>query len=351
MPKLLQHIAVILLGLISMNASAKLAGKNVILVHGFISTDINQNRSDSQLLNGAKSYWQDYWRGKVSNVNKHILYWPSAERVEGKIKDKIRSQLIALGNDCINGCIFVTHSTGDLVTRYMLKNLGAWGLSNKVKVDAVIDFAGAGGGTKLAEIAVAISEGSGAVNSAQRWAVQQALQFTPQKGKMGVMYDLVPSKSRSIATGYVGVPRLRYVGTGTEFAGATKPFLTGKSDSVVAMHSACGAANFGDYQSCVGNVANNGELKSVRGAGSLWANHYPILMGEKTTHGGTINNNKGSEFTTVNNNKNYGGLNVSFATKTERKWWSGGRNVRWVRYNNQWGSNYSMSNLVYNELN
>ncbi len=351
MKKLLTTVVTIILLTLSSNTWAQLAGKNVILIHGLIPSDINNNRSNSQLLTGAKNYWQDYWKNKVTNTNKHILYWPAAERVEGKIKDKIRNQLVALGNDCINGCIFVTHSTGDLVTRYMLKHLGAWGLANKVKVSAVLDFAGAGGGTKLAELAVAVSEGSGAINSLQKWAVELALGFTPQQGNMGVMYDLMPSIARSISTGYSSTPRLRFVGTGRQYGGITKLFLTGKSDSVVAMHSACGAANFGDYQSCASNVANNGVLKSVSGPGNLWANHYPILMGEKTTHSGAINNDKGSEFTTIHNNRAFNGVNVDFATKTQRKWWSFGRKVRWLKHNNQWGSKSSMSSIVFNTLN
>ncbi len=347
MKKLLSIVVTSLLLTLSTSSWAQLAGKNVILIHGFVPSDINKSLTDSQLLASAQHYWQDYWKNKVSNVNKHILYWPSSERVEGKIKDKIRNQLVALGNDCIDGCIFVTHSTGDLVARYMIKHLTAWGLENKVKVSAVLDFAGAGGGTKLAEIAVAVAGGSG--NSIQEQLVR--LVIGDLQGNLGVLYDLVPSMARSISTGYSSVPRLRFVGTGTEFAGISKPFLTGKSDSVVAMHSACGAANFGDYQSCASNVANNGVLKSVTGPGNLWANHYPILMGEKTTHSDAINNDKGSEFTTIHNNQTFNGVDLAFATKTERKWWSFGKKVRWVQYNNQWGSKSSMSDLVFNSLN
>ena len=56
-------------------------------------------------------------------------------------------------------------------------------------------------------------------------------------------------------------------------------------------------------------------------------------------------------FTTIHNNRAFNGVNVDFATKTQRKWWSFGRKVRWLKHNKQWGSKSSMSSIVFNTLN
>lgn len=332
---------------LSLGVEAKLAGKNVVLVHGFRSTDIQDRPSDSQLQSLANSYWSAYWGGKAEA----ILYWSSAERVSGVIKDQIKSQLKTLESNgtCQNGCIFVTHSTGDLVTRYALSKLGQWGISSsKFKVLAVIDFAGAGGGTEIADVAVGVSEGSGWVNSVQRAAVNTFMGFTPEKGKMGVLYDLQPNTARATATSNSSVPRLRFVGTGSEYAGVTKPFIAGSDDSVVPLHSACGASVPGNFDSCSKSIQNNGVITTVSAApSSLWYNHYAILMGEKTNHSQTINTSKSGEFATVTNNTTKGGLSIDFATKTETKWWSWGKNVRWVVN----GSSKSMSANVFDTLN
>ncbi|QSP96366.1 hypothetical protein LPB19_08325 [Marinobacter salinisoli] len=341
----------ILLAMASLS-QAKLAGKNVVLVHGFRASDIENRPSDSSLQSLANSYWSEYWN--QSGRAEKVLYWSSAERVTGGIKDDIRRQLTGIANagTCANGCVFVTHSTGDLVTRYAIRNLGAWGLSSKIKVLAVLDFAGAGGGTELADVAVGVSEGEGWVNSAQRSAIRTFLGFDPQRGQLGVLYDLQPSRARNLATANSGVPRMRFVGTGWQYAGATKPFLSGMDDSVVPLHSACGATTAGAYDTCDRNVANNGELKTVsKSPAGIWYNHFPVIMGEKTNHSGVINNDTGSEFTTVKNNFSRNGITVDFQTKTESKWWSWGTKVRWVRFNGQWGSRYNLSRVVYETLN
>ncbi len=328
-------------------AEAKLAGKNVVLVHGFRSTDLKTLPNDATLKSSADTYWSAYWGSKAEAK----LYWSSADRISGGIKDKIKAQITTLANNgtCSAGCVIVTHSTGDLVTRYALQNLSAWGISNtKFKVLAVLDFAGAGGGTEMADLAVAISEGSGWVNSVQKSAVNTFMGFTPEKGKMGVMYDLQPANARTIAMSNSSYPRLRFVGTGWEYAGVTKPFLKGMDDSVVPVHSACGAPADGEYDSCSRSIANNGVIESVSKApASLWYNHYAVLMGEKTNHGGAINNSTGSEFATVSNNFSKNGITVDFATTTESKWWSLGKKVRWVNG----GASTSMSNKVYTTLN
>jgi hypothetical protein len=75
-------------------------------------------------------------------------------------------------------------------------------------------------------------------------------------------------------------------------------------------------------------------------------NHYAVLMGEKTNHSDVINNSRSGNFTTVSNNTTKG-VNVDFATKTSRKWWSWGKKVRWVTN----GDRKSMSANVFDTLN
>ncbi len=326
---------------------AKLAGKNVVLVHGFRATDLRDHPGTSQLKSLANQYWQAYWGARAEAV----IYWSSDQRVSGVIKDQVKAQFKALesAGTCASGCVIVTHSTGDLVTRYALSKLGQWGIStSRFRILAVLDFAGAGGGTEIADTAVAVSEGSGWVNSAMKAAVNTFMGFTPTKGQMGVLYDLQPANARNLATGSDSYPRLRFAGTGWQYAGVTKPFISGADDSVVPLHSACGAASQGSYDSCSKSVQPNGVITSVSKApGSLWYNHYAVLMGEKTNHGDAISNTTGNELTTVSNNFSRNGITVDFATTTSTKWWSWGKQVRWVKN----GSSYSMSANVYNTLN
>lgn len=333
------------------SAEAQLAGKNVILVHGFQSYQIKDKPDAPALQDNANRYWSGYWGSRAERA----FYWSSAERLSGGIKDQIREQVLdtARSGLCAAGCVVVTHSTGDLVTRYMLKNLNNWlssaGLpANSFQVLATLDFAGAGGGTEIADIAVGISEGSGIINSIQKWAVELFMGFRPEQGQVGVLYDLQPNTARNSAIFNGPVPRLRFAGTGSSNGGVTKPFIAGADDGVVPLHSACGAASKGDYDSCSSVIQPNGVLTSVSKApSSLWYNHYAVLMGENTNHGQAISSDTSGNMATVTNNTTKGGLNIDFNDYTEAKWWSWWKKVRWVRN----GDQYSMSDNVYRTLN
>ena len=323
----------------AMSSSAAIDGMKVVLIHGFQAEDLNESHRsskasqygsyDNYLKHRAKNvYWDGPWEGKADAS----IWWDSKERIKQGIADDVKAQFNALSQDNnFKGkpLLLVTHSTGDLVTRHALKKLSKWGLnSSNFKVMAVMDFAGAGGGTEIAEIAYDISVGDGGVNSAQRAAVNAIMGFSPDQGKMGVMEDLRPGVARGINSGASSYPRLRFVGTGWEYAGATKPFLKGMDDSVVPLHSACMASSDGAYDSCVNNVANNGVLKSVsKSPSSLWNNYHPILMGEKTHHGGTIGTQKGREIATVNssNTVTKNRVRMRYSTTTKKHWWSNGK--------------------------
>jgi hypothetical protein len=339
-------LIVLSLLIVSVGAQAKLAGKNVVLVHGFNPLDLLERPADSELQGRANNYWNEYWLNKAE-AN---LYWASTDRISGGIKDDIQDQFqeLAANGTCRDGCVFVTHSTGDLVTRYALSKLGQWGISsNDFKVLAVLDFAGAGGGTELADLAVSVTSGFGLINSVQRAAINTFLGFDADAGLLGVLYDLRPATARSTATANNSVPRLRFVGAGSQYLGITKPFILGSDDAVVPMHSACGATSKSAYDSCSRSIKNNGVISYVSKApSSLMYNHYAVLMGEKTNHSDAINNSRSGNFTTVSNNTTKG-VNVDFATKTSRKWWSWGKKVRWVTN----GDRKSMSANVFDTLN
>ena len=333
--------------LLSMGAEAKLAGKKVVLVHGFQPAQLLNIPTVNQQISDANSYWSQYWGSRAEAK----IYWSSAERVTGGIKDSVKSQLqsLAAQGTCANGCVFVTHSTGDLVLRYALSKLGQWGISSsQFKVLAVLDFAGAGGGTELADIAVSISQGSGIINSVQKAAIDLFLGFDfDADDGVGVLNDLRPGTARATAVNNNSMPRLRFVGAGWQYAGATKPFISGSDDSVVPLHSACGASYNGSYDSCSSSVTTEGVLKSVSAApSSLWFNHYPVLMGDDTDHSQAISNSTSGDFTTVVNNTTLG-VNLDFQTTTSRKWWAFWKKVRTVKN----GSYYSMSANVFNTLN
>ena len=336
-----------LLGLmLSFSGHATLAGKNVVLVHGFQNGDLPNPPSVSQQRQNANEYWSDYWLNRAEAV----LYWSSADRVTGSIKDSIRTQIKQLeaARTCAAGCVFVTHSTGDLVTRDALTRLGQWGVnSNHFRVLTVLDIAGAGGGTELADVAYNVAVGSGFINSLQRAAVDLVLGFTPNQNNIGVLNDLRPAVARSTALSSNSTPRLRFVGAGDQYLRVTKGFIKGYDDSVVPFHSACGSRVSGDYESCNRSIRTNGQLKSSRAPSSLYPYHYPVLMGDDTDHSEAINNSRSGDFATITNDRTFGGIRVDFNDHTERKWWSWWTKVRLVRN----GSSKSMSANIYDTLN
>lgn len=333
---------------ISASATASIAGKPLILVHGFNFTDLQNTPPNEQfLLQQSREYFGDFWTARADRHH----YYSSADRVSGGVKDQFRRHFQELESSglCINGCVFVTHSTGDLVLRDALNRLGQWGIDkNRVKVLTVIDFAGAGGGTELADLAANVATGGGFVDFTVRQVVRAFLGVDPTSSGLGVVNDLRPVNARNIAQGNQGVPRLRFVGTGTEFLGITKPFMPGKDDSVVPLHSACGSNRAASYDSCSSGIRNNGVLRSASAPSALLASHYPILMGEKVNHSQHINNDRvGGIYAPITNNVSANGIVVDFDESTGRKWWSWGARVRSVDDSQR----KSMSENVFDTLN
>ena len=131
----------------------------IVLIHGF---QPQQLISDGDVTASGQNYWKGYW----DNLSDARIDWPSYERIEGKIAtDYVWPKLkeFSQSNFCNPGCIFVTHSTGDLVARYIIENQETW-LENAglapLNIVATFDIAGAGGGSELADLAVSVAQGT-----------------------------------------------------------------------------------------------------------------------------------------------------------------------------------------------
>lgn len=129
-----------------LSSFAALGEHPIILIHGFQAGQLQTKPNHDAVIADGKNYWQDYWLAKADDR----IDWPSQERVAGKIStDYIwpKLQELSKNNTCKNGCILVTHSTGDLVARHLLDNQENW-LTNAgltpLKIIATFDFAGAG---------------------------------------------------------------------------------------------------------------------------------------------------------------------------------------------------------------
>ncbi|GAA6138520.1 hypothetical protein NBRC116583_22670 [Arenicella sp. 4NH20-0111] len=343
---LLITLTLVSLTTISFQSNAKFAGKNLILVHGLKVDDFKNRPTDAQLPGLAESYWSEYWGNRAEAK----LYWPATARITGRVKDLIRAQIkdLEARGTCAAGCVFLTHSAGDLVTRDALTRLRQWGVDpNRFKVLATLDLAGAGGGSELANLAINVSDGGGIISSIQRRIVKLFTGINPSRGTLGTVYDLRPSNARSIGRTNTGTPRLRFVGTGAAYLGVSRPFVKGNDDGVVGVHSTCGASSARSYDSCSRSVRDNGVLRSTSGPSSFMSNHYPILMGSSTDHFEIITNKRTGNYTTVTNGRTLGGIRLDFSTKTKRKWWALWRKVRQVKN----GDRKSMSANIYDTLN
>ena len=342
----------LLAGLLSGTAQAAVGGYSVVLVHGFQADNLESKPTGEQVRTNGAQYWAQYWRDRADER----IDWPSQERIASKItSDYVWPKLQQMSRDktCANGCVFVTHSTGDLVTRYIIDNQALW-LKNAglqpLNIVATFDFAGAGGGVELADLAVNVANGSGLIDASLRFAVSLWLGMTPTQANIGVLNDLRVNSARQLAAlPSSRVPRLRFSGAGSDFLGATGAFLPGEDDGVVASHSSCGAASVGSYNSCSLTVAFDGKLTSVSGPSKFMPYHYPMLMSEGYSHGDTISNSAKDEVTTANSSVNFlNGDNLQFSTYEEKRgWWVFSSRYRLVRNS----ANTSMSSLVYQAAN
>ncbi len=285
-PALLGSLALSL----SMASTAQVAGYDVLLVNGFQMGQLTDQPANGDVVyDEAVSYWQGkYWGDK----NEGYLAWDSSDRLEGANGAAVEAAswlayYVAQEGRCIssNPCVLLTHSTGDLLVRYVLANKESL-LDGKlsdaqiadIDVVSILDFAGAGGGTELASAAVTVFDGASSALSTldsmiklvSGWSINDALSSwlgadVSTVNSLGIMNDLQPSTARSHATSSIAaIPRLRFVGTG-EYSGygwITNLIIKGSGDSTVPLHSACGSSDAGAYASCAKNVSIEGEISS-----------------------------------------------------------------------------------------
>ncbi|WP_404398937.1 hypothetical protein [Idiomarina loihiensis] len=265
----------------------------IILIHGFQSHQLQSQPNAKQVELDGAAYWSGVWKEKAAAR----IDWPSHQRVQGKIStDYVWPKLRKFSREglCDAGCILVTHSTGDLIARYILENQRNW-LKNAgmtpLNIVATVDFAGAGGGTELADIAINVANGGGLTNEAMRYAMSLWLGMPPSEETLGVLNDLRVANARQLAPlPEARVPRLRFVGDANDFWNATAMFLPGHDDGVVAAHSACGALNAGNFSSCSTAMEFSGRKAPVsQGVAHFMAYHYPVAMGAEYSHSATIN--------------------------------------------------------------
>ncbi|EOD78054.1 hypothetical protein D515_03177 [Grimontia indica] len=333
---------------LSFQATAAIGQHPVVLVHGLQPSQLSARPGPTEVRADGEQYWAQYW-----NTHADVrIDWPSHERVAGKIASDYawpKLKQLAQNNTCVNGCIFVTHSTGDLVTRYILDNQENWLLNEDLQplnIISTFDFAGAGGGSELADMAVNIAEGGGVLNTTLQFAISLWLGEMPNSSNTGVLNDLKVANARQIAPFPDGrVPRIRFTGDSSEYLGVTSPFLPGHDDGVVASHSTCGSSTVGSFSSCSRSVAYDGKLASQsRGVSSFMPQHYPMLMGSGYTHGGVIGDVHQGKVTAANSRVSLGdGTQVSVSTSDSWSWWS------WAYFRYVNGSeNHTMSELVAN---
>lgn len=335
------------------SASAQLAGHNVLLVHGFISDDLIQPPSKEEVL--ARRKVSEFWQARAEGY----LNWSGADRLEGGIAQIVFEQAkqYAAAGLCNNGCVLVTHSTGDLVSRYFLAHQAAW-LSAAgyppLNIVATIDFAGAGGGTDLADVAVAAANSEYVplpMKLAAGAVLGRDLDITDYD-ELGVVIDLKTSVARNHASWPNSIPRLRFSVNGGDPAFPTKPVIRGADDTVVPAHSSCGASAPDAIESCSSNIAYDGKRTWQFGPRGLWHNHFPVLMSDSYDHFNLTKDAHQGRSTYVLNNFS-SGLNVDFATTTKtvtRRWWEVWKDAGTWQYV-AGSENTSMSRLIYQTLN
>lgn len=342
-----------LLGAITLSlpimSNAQISGYDVLLVNGFQMGQLTNQPADANVVyDEARSYWDaKYWGDKAEGY----LAWDSSNRLEGANGVAVEAAnwlayYVAQEGRCLssNPCVLVTHSTGDLVVRYVLANKESL-LDGKlseaqiadIDVVSILDFAGAGGGTELASAAVTVFNGASSALTAldsmvklvSGWSLTSALTSAfgvdvSNVNSLGIMNDLQPSTARSHATSSIAaIPRLRFVGTG-EYSGygwITNLIIQGSGDSTVPLHSACGSSSTGAYASCAKNVSIEGEGTSVSAPNNLWDYHYPTLMGEKVDHSQIVGTTTGKELVYLSTvpGGNVAGMDTNFDTYTKTK--------------------------------
>lgn len=302
---------------------AQLGGHNVIFIHGakwqedllahptYEEIQYEHDDDGNLLLDEETGLPIARDRGLGEALDEIVdarLNWGGQHRIEedgGQIaKDIFRRalQYQTEENICVDSCIIITASAGDLVARHFIENQEIWFEAEGVppfNIIATIDFAGAGGGTEAANWGITWSQGIPVAN----WIADALLSlvgFENFSDNAGVVEDLTTNAARNIATDYHahGIPRLRVSVSGLEpgdLAGkALGPLIAGEDDGLVPAHSSCGVQHPAELESCSAYIGYDGKIGKHGGpaTGEWWwrrpellPNHYPIIQSAAYGHG------------------------------------------------------------------
>lgn len=289
-----------------------------------------------------------------SDASAHILHYDSSYRLEGStgigktVADQLKALFTAKPNFCndTGGCVVITHSTGDLVMQYIEDNKASLldsTTQSRFNVTAYLDTAGARGGTEgatilyelanlmqtLANNTILSPEQQDQVDDINDWlnffmGSSGVKYLAPGKQfNSGVLYNLQPTVARNIGLANPSnIPHLRVAGAGDELYGfITHLFIKGTDDSVVPLHSACGASQANAYDTCVSNRTLDGKVIAFGNAPSattgLYRLHLPFIQSETLRHNGHQWSDKGNRMTVLRSNGNVrGNLDIQCATTT-----------------------------------
>ena len=346
-------LAMAVAGMFITTASAKIAGYDVLFLHGFVAEDLITNPSDEEIY--ARRTHSEYFRERSEG----FLNWSSAERVEGKISQQLfeQAKVYSAQGIGVEGCVLVTVSTGDQVARHFIENQAAW-LENAgyepLNIIATLDFVGAGGGTDMADLAV----GAAFLPAATKTIVALAFglsQDLDNYNNLGVINDLTYNGARSLSMAPNDVPRLRFSAGGNEGLDVLNPMsqlIRGEDDTLIPASSTCGASSPAGIESCSNYVNYEGKQGRYNGPDGLLHNHFPVLMANGYSHYTLADDSHKGKATYVYNNFN-AGLNVDFNTYTKtvtRKWWEFWKETGTWQYVTD-SDRKSVVRLVYQTLN
>ena len=279
--------------------------------------------------------------------NAKILHFDSTYTLEGAdgigktIGDQLNDLFAADPDYCTStdGCIVITHSTGDLVMQYIEDNKSTLldnNARNAFDVTTYVDLAGARGGTEgatilyhlanfldgLASNTVLDPEKQDEVDDANTWinfflGTEDVEYMAPGKHfQSGVLYNLQVGPARNTGLNNPdGIPHLRVASAGDEPYGfVTHLFIKGHDDSVVPLHSSCGSANDHSYNSCVWNRKLDGETTWFADApGTYYNHHYPFIQSESLRHNGHQWDDTGNYMTPLMSNGHFtGDVDIDF---------------------------------------
>ncbi len=275
---------------------------DVILIRGYTSEVVfdktmpryGEPTFDSYWAPLDVAYW-NYYKNTLLKGNKGRVvsfHWSSKDRLTGGVVRSMAERIKAEIDKglCANKCVMITHSTGGLVGDYLISSaINSKGSSYDYKIIAdkvavVIHLASAAGGSELASIVRDVAYGVGCTNSITQTIVSwifKGVNCGAGENSIGITNDLVPTRARQVnGSQFTYTPTLMLAGEGTAgVQGAVgNMLLPGNDDSVVAMHSTCGANSATPVDSCSPSVKPNGELASVSAPRGFYAAHYPWIM-------------------------------------------------------------------------